>query len=256
MRRSLFGVSTIAALVWLARIGLHAEDPVVPVYHEPHHRQVFQYGPTRILDLQIPPGTTTWFHTHEAPVLYVNLATSRSRTQNLGQDWGTGGPPRPAAANLGEAAPAAPRPVPSPPVAGPRVFSTTSYATQPVTHRLQNVGETLSRAIVVINETGGDETTTEQAAGFDGKPELVNRWYRAYRQVLIPGEATRPHRHAEPAVIVQSSDGRGRADGPMKFELNEPGQWAFFDAGVVHEIRNTGETNLQFIEVELRRPAQ
>jgi hypothetical protein len=64
---------------------------VVPVHHEPHHRQVFQYGTTRILDLQVPPGETSWFHTHEWPVLYVTLGRSAVRTQNLGEDWGGGG---------------------------------------------------------------------------------------------------------------------------------------------------------------------
>src|SRR5262249_28611786 len=193
------GLLALAACGWYSAAALHAEDPIVPVYHEPHHRQVFQYGPTRILDLQIPPGTTTWFHTHEAPVLYVNLSTSRSRTQNLGQDWGTGGPPRPAT-NAGQPAP----PPPPPPASlGPRVTSATSYATQPVPHRLENIGERLSRAIVVINETSGDELMTVEAAGFEGKPELVNRWYRAYRQTLVVGETTRSHRHSEPVVIVQ-----------------------------------------------------
>jgi hypothetical protein len=252
MRRPGIGLLALAAYGLYGAVALKAEDPIVPVYHEPHHRQVFQYGPTRILDLQIPPGTTTWFHTHEAPILYINLSTSRSRTQNLGQEWGTGGPPRPAA-NAGSP----PQPPSSPPPApsGPRVTSTTSYATQPVTHRLENIGERLSRAIVVINETSGDELTTGEAAGFEGKPELVNRWYRVYRQTLAVGEATRAHRHTEPVVIVQTSEGRGRASGAMKFELNEPGQWAFFDASDAHEIKNTGDVQLQFVEVEMRRPS-
>jgi hypothetical protein len=41
----------------------------------------------------------------------------------------------------------------------------------------------------------------------------------------------------------------------MKFELNEPGQWAFFDASDAHEIKNTGDVQLQFVEVEMRRPS-
>src|SRR5688572_32524584 len=54
------------------------EGPIVPVHHEPHHRQVFQHGPMRILDLQLPPGDISWFHTHEWPVYY--LTTSDSQT--------------------------------------------------------------------------------------------------------------------------------------------------------------------------------
>ena len=84
----------------------------------------------------------------------------------------------------------------------------------------------------------GDEATTEQAAGFDGKPELTNRWFSAYRLTLAPGQKTPTHRHRAPVVIFQATSGKGFGNGPMKFEFNEPGQWAFFDASAEHEIGN------------------
>jgi mannose-6-phosphate isomerase-like protein (cupin superfamily) len=40
----------------------------------------------------------------------------------------------------------------------------------------------------------------------------------------------------------------------MKFELNETGQWAFFDAGVPHTLRNVGDTPLELLEIEVRLP--
>jgi quercetin dioxygenase-like cupin family protein len=241
---------------------LQADDPIVPVYHEPHHRQVFQNGPTRILDLQIPPGDKSWFHSHESPVLYVTLGTSRTRTQNLGEEWGGGGAARGGAGRGGAAqAPDAtatpPRPAAPPVPPGTlisRVSSTTSYAERPVTHRLENIGESLFRAMVVINETAGDDATTQEAAGFSGKPELTNRWFRAYRFALAPGEATPKHRHTAPVAVFQASSGRGGLGiGGMKFEFNDPGQWAFFDAGDAHEIKNAGEARMEFVEVEVRR---
>jgi hypothetical protein len=137
----------------------------------------------------------------------------------------------------------------------PRISSTTSYAERPVTHRLQNIGERLFRAIGVLNETPGDETLTEQAAGFDAKPELSNRWFRAYRTAIGPGESTPQHRHKATVVVLQTSEGHGLATGPMKFELNEPGQWAFFEVGQDHVIKNTGAARLEFVEVEVRQPA-
>jgi mannose-6-phosphate isomerase-like protein (cupin superfamily) len=105
----------------------------------------------------------------------------------------------------------------------------------------------------VINETPGDDATTAQAAGFDGTPELTNRWFRAYRLTVAPGGKTPAHRHRAPVAIIQATTGTGRAVGPMTFEFNEPGQWAFFDAGHEHEVRNPGETTLELIEVEVRR---
>ena len=231
------------------------EAPIVPVHHEPHHRQVFQYGTVRILDLQVPPGETTWFHTHEWPVLYMTLGRSTTRSQDLGGEWSGGGaPPRPnvaAATPPPAAAPAAP----TAPLRMPRATSTTSYAEKPITHRLENVGEGLFRAMVVVNETKGDDTTSVEAAGFegDGTPELTNGWFRSYRITLAPGQKTAAHSHREPVVIFQATDGKGLATGPMKFELNEPGQWAFFDSNTKHEIENTGDGPLELLEVEVRR---
>ena len=133
-------------------------------------------------------------------------------------------------------------------------MSDTSYAERAVTHRIGNIGTGLYRAIGVINETsGGDEAVTEQAAGFTSKAESSNRWFRVYRVVLAPGEKTPPHQHNAAVVILQDSAGKGVATGAMRFELNEPGQWGFFDTGSRHEISNTGDGRLEVIEVEVRR---
>ena len=133
-------------------------------------------------------------------------------------------------------------------------MSDVSYATRTVTHRIENVGTGLYRAIGVINETqGGDETITEEAAGFSGKADSSNRWFRVHRIVLAPGGKTPAHQHKAPVVVLQDSGGKGVATGPMTFEFNEPGQWGFFDAGVRHEISNSGAAPLELIEVEVRR---
>ena len=249
------------------------QAPVMPVHQEPHHRQVFQSGPMRIIDLQIPPGDMSWFHTHEWPVFYLTVADSQTRTQIFGEEWGArgrgagaagarGAPPAGAppagAARAGGAPPAspagggAPR-AGGPPTFRPRLFSDLSYAERAVTHRIHNNGTGLYRAIGVINETqGGDEAVTEEAAGFTGKAQTSNRWFRIHRVALAPGEKT-THQHKAPVVVLQDSAGKGIAAGPMTFEFNEPGQWGFFDSGARHELTNTGTERLELIEVEVRR---
>jgi len=257
------------------------QTPMMPVHQEPHHRQVFQYGSMRIIDLQIPPGDMSWFHTHEWPVFYLTVADSQTRTQILGEEWGArgrgagagaagrgappagaapagappaGGPP-PGAARAGAppAGAAAPR-AGGPPRFRPRLFSDLSYAERAVTHRIHNNGTGLYRALGVINETqGGDESVTEEAAGFTGKAEMSNRWFRIHRVVLEPGQKTTAHQHKAPVVVLQDSAGKGLASGPMPFEFNEPGSWGFFDTGARHEMTNSGTERLELIEVELRR---
>ena len=286
------GLFAAAAVVLLGQIALHGQTvvwqppddagqgqtPVMPVHQEPHHRQVFQSGPMRIIDLQIPPGDISWFHTHEWPVFYLTVADSQTRTQIFGEEWGArgrgaapggapggapgrGGPPAGAAAPVGvpPAPPAGAAPAGAPPRAGgpprfrPRLFSDLSYAERAVTHRIHNNGTGLYRALGVINETqGGDEAVTEEAAGFSGKAEMSNRWFRVHRVALAPGEKT-AHQHKAPVVVLQDSAGKGVASGAMTFELNEPGQWGFFDSGARHEITNSGTARLEVIEVEVRR---
>jgi quercetin dioxygenase-like cupin family protein len=221
------------------------QSPVVPVHEEPHHREVFQHGTTRILDLRLPPGDISWFHTHEWPVLYMTLGTSAVRTQNLGADWSGGGA---RAAN-----PGAPRPAQAPPERRtPRATSTTSYIEHPVTHRIENRGNGLFWAMGVVNETMGDDTTSVADAGFSLEPELTNPWFRAYRVTLGAGETTKPHQHTTPVVIFQAIAGKAMANGPMSFELNRPGQWAFYDAGVGHTMRNLGDAPIELLEIEVR----
>lgn len=272
MRRTLsFGV--LAALVFsgAALLGQaptwkpadatgQGQEPMMPVHQEPHHRQVFQHGPMRILDLQLPPGDVSWFHTHEWPVYYLTTSDSPTVSQNLGEDWGAGrrgGGPGRAGTPPPAAPPAAPPATPAARGGGrgrPRLFSDISYAERPNTHRIRNDGTGLFRAMVVVNETpGGDESVTEQMAGFTDKSFSSNRWFRAYRIVLEPGAKTAAHQHTAPVVVLQDTAGKGLGVGGMTFEFNEPGQWAFFDAGSRHEISNTGSGRLELVEVEVRR---
>jgi uncharacterized protein (DUF885 family)/quercetin dioxygenase-like cupin family protein len=228
-------------------------ESVVPVYHEPHHRMLFAAGTTKILEAQVPPGDTSWYHTHTEPVLYITLSQSQQRTQVLGQEMNAGRGAPPAGAR-GNAPPAGGRGnPPGPAVPAIRATSTTSYYEEPITHRITNAGDRLFRFMVVTNASAGDEKDTNSGAGFPGKPELTNRWFRAYRQILAPGQASEPHRHTTESVIIQVSEGKGLAVGAMTWEFWEPGRWAWFDVDKVHEIRNTGTVPLEYIEVEVRK---
>jgi quercetin dioxygenase-like cupin family protein len=237
----LTGVLTGAVVV-------RGQEEAVPVYHEPHHRMVLESSSVRILDVQVRPGQTSYFHTHDGPILYVQLSSSPLRVEALGEDP----PARPAGRPA--AAPRQPPPGGSAeaPTSG-RVSSTTSYVERPVTHRITNTGDGLFRLIAVLARLPGDESTTAEAAGFTLTPELTNRWYRAYRFSLAPAETTTKHRHTAPAVVVQVTPGRAAGAGATRYELTDVGRWAYFEAGEDHELANTGEAAVEFVEVEVRQ---
>jgi quercetin dioxygenase-like cupin family protein len=233
------------------------DGPIVPVHHEPHHRQLFQQGAVRVIELQIPPGDRSWYHSHEWPILYLTLSRSRTRTVNIDADAnaaGRGAPPPGGRGAPARGARPGGRGAPAGPGAptGPRAFASTGYIENPVIHRVENMGTGLFRAMGVINETMGDESQTSEQAGFQATPDLENAWFRSYRMTLAPGEATPAHRHTTPVVIFQATDGHGRASGPMSWEFNEPGQWAYFPAGTEHSFRNSGDAPLELLEIEVR----
>ena len=234
------------------------QDRVVPVYEEPRHRQVFKSGTTRILELIVLPGDTSLFHSHEDPIVYINLSSGALRTQELGKDWsqpGGRGGARGAAAAGAAAPPAAARrrrrrrlrpfASPAPPATRRRRL----------THRITNTGTGTVHALVVVNQTKGTDATTPKDAGFEGMPELTNNWFRAYRFSLPPGQYG-THTHKTPAFLAQTSDGTAVAQGGRLWALNELGDWAFFDAGTAHEMRNTSTATVEFVEIEVRQPAR
>ena len=212
------------------------DDKVVPVHEEPRHRLVFDSPGARILDIQIPPGDTTLFHTHSHPILYVNMSSSQTRSQTLGQEWSGGATARPAPA---AAPPAAPR----------RMNSVTSYAQQPLTHRVNNVGQTLFHLIGITNHSTGDANTAP-SADFAATPEVDNRWFRGYRWTLSDA-APAEHRHANPVALVLIA-GRGAVAAATETALETPGAFAVVEANVPHRVRAAGSAEI--VEVEIRQP--
>jgi len=62
------------------------KDPV-PVEREPHHHVVFENQYVRLLDVVVPPGEMTLFHTHSLDNVAVLLADTSLKNQNPGEDW-------------------------------------------------------------------------------------------------------------------------------------------------------------------------
>ena len=237
----------VVAFCSLAALAASAqpEERVVPVHQEPRHRLVFDSPGTRMLDVQIPPGDTTLFHTHSDPILYVTMSTSQTRSQNLGAEWSGTASTAPAAA----VEPAAARVVPSNPPG--RMFGVTSYGDKPQTHRVNNVGSSLYRLIATTNSSPGDPST-EPSADFAAKPELDNRWFRAYRWTLT-AEPTEEHRHVNPVSIVLVNGAASAVVAEVKSPLQKPGDFVFIEANRPHRLAGT-VPEAQVVEIEVRRP--
>lgn len=213
-------------------------EKIVPVFEEPRHHLIVDTPTLRILDIQIPPGDTTLFHMHNSAMIYVPISSSRTRNQNLGEEW-----PAPSAAPPAAAAPAAPtRPG--------RINGGANYVEKPTTHRVNNIGTTLFRLIGIANMTPGDATSP--AAASPAKPEMENRWYRVERLVIAPGTSAPVPTYAGTVVVVMQTPGSAALEGSVWHPLNGPGDLARIDGSKAHVVHNRGPAEIEVVAVAVK----
>ncbi len=233
-----FGVWMVAAVAPAAAQTPPTAEKPVPVFEEPRHHLVLDTPSLRILDIQIPPGDTTLFHMHNSAMIYVPISSSRTRNQNLGEDW-----PAPTAAPPAPTAPAAPaRPG--------RINGGANYVEKPQTHRVNNIGTTLFRLIGIANMTPGDATAP--AAASPVKPEMENRWYRVERLVIAPGASAPVPTFAGTIVVVMQTNGTAALDGKVWHPLNGPGDFARIDGTLPYVVHNRGTAEIEVVAVAVK----
>jgi len=213
-----------------------ATEKSVPVFEEPRHHLIVDTPTLRILDIQIPPGDTTLFHMHNSAMIYVPISSSRTRNQNLGEEW-----PAPNAAP-----PAAP--APAVPTRPGRINGGANYVEKPTTHRVNNIGTTLFRLIGIANMTPGDATSPASAT----KPEMENRWYRAERLVIPAGGSATVPTYAGTVVVVMQTPGTAALDGPVWHPLNGPGDLARIDGSKPYVVHNRGTAEVEIVAVAVK----
>ena len=195
-----------------------APPPVVMVQDEPRHHPVFHHSTVRILDVQIPPGDVTLYHTHDTAILYVPISISPTDTQILGQEW------------LGV------KPADRSRFEGLVVATDTSYASRPLTHRVKNVGDRLFRLIAITNAATPEAVATKSPPG-----RLVHAspWYSATQLTIAPQADSEWATAAAPTVVVLPGTGRVRVERDRETTpLIAPGAWAYIEVGQRYRITN------------------
>lgn len=204
---------------------------VVLVHDEPRHRRVFTSDAVRVLDVQIAPGDTTLFHTHDTPITYVTLGTSTTDQRVLGGAWNGTEPRDPPPGRIGA------------------VRGVMGYADRPVTHQVTNVGSTLFRLIAIATRREGDPDAATGAPGDEvGQP---SRWFRYSRLVTEPGGRV-AFSPTVPTVAVLIRGGRVAFEGMdgWRTSLGRPGDVHVVDAGETVTMWDDGSpTEVVFVEV-------
>ena len=223
----------VTLMVLMANVVNAASDEVkvVPVYEEPRHRLVFANEDMMIINVSVPPGDTTLYHTHSHPTAYVVFTAARVRLQTLGEDWVELDPEQA-------------------PKAGDIIYRE-DYLKTPLTHRAENLDEIPFQVLGVINRGRGNKSSPESRV--DNAPEPESPWFRVYRFDLAGGRGTDVHHHAHPVVVVQVNDGKSvviENDWPTA-EKTVGGTWSWHRGGIEHSLVNSGEAEVELIEIEV-----
>lgn len=199
-----------------------SKSKYVEVYQEPHHHLVFENKDLKILDVQIQPGDTTLFHIHRNPIFFVSLGWQKNATQSPNADW-----------------------IQSDYKEWPigRIAIDTSYFTQPLVHRVTNLGTKTSRLIGVLN-TGKGLTLNNKSNGY----ERSNRWFRSKRMNLNPGDTINIQKPKYPVVIVLVSGDEIEVVKDNKNMVYKK-KWLYLENSC--KLINTGGNKTEIVQIEV-----
>jgi hypothetical protein len=204
----------------------------------PFHIPVFSNDYLILLNVNIPPGRNTGYHIHYADSVSVNLSPATQTNQNYGSSEVN----PPGAAGEGEPG---------------RATFTDVTKNGPRTHKASNVGPTPFHNIsFILKNHASNGATVSDRSGVAGYTQIMdNARLRAWRVVLKPGAATGQIKQTAPGLRVYVHGGvlaemvPGSADrGMAPYE----GDFIWQDAGQTRAVKNTGTTQIEFIEFELK----
>ncbi len=216
------------SLVLLAAVlAVAAHETPVPVDQEPHHRMLLRNDYVEVMRVTLPPGESTGLHTHSHDGVAVRLAPATITMDVPGE--GLRGPLE---MHPGDA-------------------SVQSYARQPFTHRVNNVGPTPFDVLDVELLKRPEGPAVEALA----TPAAENDGARVYSWRLAPGSATPQHVHRRPYLIVAAT--------PLQLRMQAPDGGAFehavaagdvhwVDVPVTHVLVNRGDAAGVMVEIELK----
>jgi quercetin dioxygenase-like cupin family protein len=210
-RRAAVVLSVLAA----ARLTAQVQEPV-PVEREPQHRQVFENAALRVLDVNLPPGYVSLFHTHSNDNISVRILTGPTRVDLPDAN--------------GEV---------QVPAIGRVVFN---GAVPPYTHRVVNAGTTPIRIIDLEILSPRDATSTA-TLGREPSPQhtmVVDNARAHVDRVTVAAGTTLPahaHRRAWLEVVVT---------GP------NAGRFTWHESGArAAAVTAPSSSDVEFVEVEV-----
>lgn len=204
-----------------------AQEKVVPADQEPLHKVVLKNDYVEVMHVTILPGWSTMLHTHSHDSVAIALSESIARADVPGKESSQA-----LTAHAGS-------------------VSTSDYAMQNFTHRVNNIGKTTFEVINIELLKRPDDLKVEPIA----KPAAESNSFRAYKWDLAAGSSAPAHTHTRPYLIIAVT--------PMRLVMKTPdgdsmelsikaGDFHWIDSKVTHTLTNNGKEPGVIFEVELR----
>ena len=203
------------------------------MWEEPSHQLVFKHEMTRLLDIRVPTGATSEYHSHHYATIYVILEDALLMNQEHGTKWKSpiDRPYRPAGVIVDRAV----------------------YVDKPSYHRVKNSDGRTFHLFSVVNM--GDRVSSAGDSPTKAKGGLLdNPWFREHRIKLGPSETSDTLSYQMNAVLVQFDDG------PSHIVQNKvshsfkttPGSYSWHPAGNKFQVVNDRDKANEFILIEIK----
>lgn len=207
-------------------------EQIVPIDREPSHRYVLNGQSIRVFDVFFPPNKVSLYHRHEADSVLVCLDGADVTSEEPGKPL-----------------------VPRPPITTGLIYYR-PYATQPLIHRVRNIGTTAFRIldIELLTQAGHPATLAKLPGIFSAS--LENNRTRVTKVVLQPNQSTGVVKFSGPRLLAFVSSGKvtiasaAQAAGGVIDTV--PGHLDLREIGADEIITNVGPTVLEFVSVEVK----
>jgi hypothetical protein len=231
--RPLIGATLAICTCALSCSALAEEGAPVPVEKASYHLPVFRNDLVMLLDVYIPPGRSSNYHTHSLDQISVMVEPADQTGQVYGKE------PTPARRGI----------------KGNVNFSADSR--EPITHKGSNVGTTpFPNIVVALLKPQPAGFTAGSRANVPAYSQVVdNERVRAWRLILEPGQSVPAITQQAPGLRVVVDGGEIIESVPGELDRAKAlrsGEYFWQDGGVTRAIRNNGSTRVEFVEIELK----
>lgn len=220
-----------ATVLLLASANVGAQEPGPEMWDEPSHKLVFNRDGVRVVDVNVPPGAISHYHSHRFATLYVVVQDAKIRSQRQGGDW----------FDLSQ------RDRRSAGVMADR----SDYAAEPYVHRVHIVDDRALRLVAIVNERAVEDAADVELA--EPGSLVDNAWFKEYRVSVDPGGESHKLRFDHGVVVVQFDDGAGYIleDGVEHSRGTVPGAFSWHAAGSEFRIVNDTDERREYVLVEV-----